>query len=103
MSATLGVDWRRDRLSLGASMAYQQGGWVRVSEEQSRLQQTRRDLDAYALWKLDARFQLRLSLNNILGMDQASETTYADASGLSRETSFTRGAMRTGLNLEMKL
>jgi outer membrane receptor for ferrienterochelin and colicins len=103
MSATLGVDWRRDRLSLGASMAYQQGGWVRVSEEQSRLQQTRRDLDAYALWKLDARFQLRLSLNNILGMDQASKTTYADASGLSRETSFTRGAMRTGLNLEMKL
>lgn len=103
LSATVGVDWRRDRLSLGASMAFQEGGWVRVSEQQSTLQQTRRNLDAYALWKFDARFQLRLALTNILGMDQTSQSAYADASGTSRETSFQRGAMRTGLNLEMKL
>lgn len=102
-SATFGVDYRKDRLSLGASLAYQQGGWVRISDAQSSLQQTRKDLDAYALWKLDQHFQLRLSLANILGMDNSSERSYEDASGMSRQWSWQRGWMRTGLNLEMKL
>jgi outer membrane receptor for ferrienterochelin and colicins len=102
-SATFGIDYRRDRLSLGASLAYQQGGWVRISDAQSARQQTRKDLDAYALWKLDEHFQLRLSLANILGMDNTSERSYDDASGLSRQWSYQRGWMRTGLNLEMKL
>jgi len=102
-SATFGIDYRKDRLSLGASLAYQQGGWVRISEAQSARQQTRKDLDAYALWKLDEHFQLRLSLANILAMDNDSERSYVDASGTSRQWSWQRGWMRTGLNLEMKL
>lgn len=102
-SATFGIDYRKDRLSLGASLAYQQGGWVRISDAQSARQQTRKDLDAYALWKLDEHFQLRLSLANILAMDNDSERSYADASGTSRQWSWQRGWMRTGLNLEMKL
>jgi len=103
LSANAGVDYRHDRLSLGASMAYQRGGWVRVSEAQSRRQQTRRDLDAYAAWKLDAQLQLRFTLNNILGMDMVSESTYDDAGGLSRQANWQRGATRVGLNLEMKM
>jgi outer membrane receptor protein involved in Fe transport len=103
MSANVGLDYRRDRLSFGASMAYQQGGWVRVSEAQSRRQQTRRDVDAYAAWKLDPHVQLRLTLNNILGMDGTSESAYEDAGGLSRRASWQRGATRVGLNVEMKM
>jgi outer membrane receptor protein involved in Fe transport len=102
-SANLGLDYRRDRLSFGASMAYQQGGWVRVSEAQSRRQQTRRDVDAYAAWKLDPHVQLRLTLNNLLGMDNTSESSYEDASGLSRQAGWQRGATRVGLNVEMKM
>jgi outer membrane receptor protein involved in Fe transport len=102
-SATFGVDWRRDRLSLGASLAYQQGGWVRISDAQRSLQQTRKDLDAYALWKLDQHYQLRLSFANILGMDNHSERSYEDASGTSHQWSWQPGWMRVGLNLEMKL
>jgi outer membrane receptor protein involved in Fe transport len=103
MSANFGVDYRKGDLSLGASLAYQQGGWVRISDAQSQRQQTRRDLDAYALWKLNAHYQLRLSLNNLLGMDQTSDRLYQDAAGTSRELGFTPGSVRAGLNLEVKL
>ena len=103
MSANVGLDYRRDRLSFGASMAYQQGGWVRVSDAQSRHQHTRRDVDAYAAWKLDPKLQLRFTLNNILGMDSASESLFDDAGGLSRQASWQQGATRVGVNLELKM
>jgi outer membrane receptor protein involved in Fe transport len=103
LSANAGVDYRRDRLSLGASMAYQQGGWVRVSEAQRQRRQTRRDVDAYAAWRLDAHLQLRFTLNNILGLDSTSESFYEDAAGLSRQANWQRGATRVGVNLELKM
>jgi outer membrane receptor for ferrienterochelin and colicins len=103
MSANFGVDWRKGDLSMGASLAYQQGGWVRISEAQSQRQQTRRDLDTYALWKLNPHYQLRFSVNNLLGMDSPSDRIYEDASGVSRELGLSPGSPRVGLNLEMKL
>jgi len=103
LSANLGLDYRRDRLSFGASMAYQRGTWVRVSDAQSRHQQSRRDVDAYAAWKLEPNLQLRFTLNNILGMDNASESVYDDAGGLSRQASWQQGATRVGVNLELKM
>lgn len=103
MSANVGLDYRRDRLSFGASMAYQQGGWVRVSDAQIRHAHTRRDVDAYAAWKLDPHLQLRFTLNNILGMDGESESIYEDAGGLSRQASWQQGATRVGVNLELKM
>jgi outer membrane receptor protein involved in Fe transport len=103
VSANVGLDYRRDRLSFGASMAYQQGGWVRVSDAQMRHAHTRRDVDAYAAWKLDPKLQLRFTLNNILGMDNASESIYEDAGGLSRQASWQQGATRVGVNLELKM
>ncbi|MFL6634530.1 MAG: TonB-dependent receptor plug domain-containing protein [Massilia sp.] len=103
LSANVGLDYRRDRLSFGASMAYQQGGWVRVSDAQTRHAHTRRDVDAYAAWRLDEHLQLRFTLNNLLGMDNASESSFEDAGGLSRQASWQQGATRVGLNLEMKM
>jgi outer membrane receptor protein involved in Fe transport len=103
MSANVGLDYRKDKLSFGASMAYQEGGWVRISEAQSRRQHTRRDVDAYAAWKLDEHLQLRFTLNNILGMDSASDSFYEDANGLSRQASWQQGATRVGVNVEMKM
>jgi outer membrane receptor protein involved in Fe transport len=103
MSANVGLDYRKDKLSVGASMAYQEGGWVRISEAQSRRQHTRRDVDAYAAWKLDEHLQLRFTLNNILGTDSASDSVYDDANGLSRQASWQQGATRVGVNVEMKM
>jgi len=103
LSATAGADYRRDKLSVGASVAYQRGGWVRISDAQSRLAQTRRDVDVYAAWKLDAHLQLRFTLNNLLGIDGTSESLYRDANGVSRQTNRQRGATRAGVNLEWKM
>jgi outer membrane receptor protein involved in Fe transport len=102
MSATLGIDYRKGDLTMGSSLSWQKGGWVRISDAQSQFQQTRRDLDAYLLVKFNPRYQLRVSANNILGMDNPSDRLYQDASGTTRETGFSPGSMRVGANLEMK-
>jgi outer membrane receptor protein involved in Fe transport len=103
VSANLGLDYKKGDFGAGASLAYQQGGWVRISDAQSSRQQTRRDLDAYAFWKLNPRYQLRLSLGNLLGMGNSSERLYEDASGISRQSNAQAGFTRVGLNVEMKL
>jgi outer membrane receptor for ferrienterochelin and colicins len=102
-SANAGIDYKKGPLGLGASLAYQQGGWVRISEAQSQYHWSRRDLDAYALWKLDSHYQLRLSFSNILRADSPSEMLYQDATGTSRQLGFRPTGLRTGLNLEIKL
>jgi outer membrane receptor protein involved in Fe transport len=102
VSANVGIDYKKGDLGWGANLVYQKGGWVQVSEAQSQRQQSRRDLDAYALWKLDAHYQLRVSVANILGTDTSSERLFEDASGLSRQASFQPGVIRTGVNLEAK-
>jgi outer membrane receptor protein involved in Fe transport len=103
LSATAGIDYKKGNLGVGASIAYQKNGWVRISDAQSLLQQSRRDFDAYALWKFNPTYQVRLTLNNILGMNNASERRYEDAAGLSRQVSFQPGYIRVGANLELKL
>jgi len=103
LSATAGADYRRDRLSVGASLAYGRGGWTRVSAAQAELAQTRRSMDVYVAWKLDAHLQLRFTLNNLPGSDNTSESVYRDAAGESHETNRQRGATRFGMNLEWKM
>jgi outer membrane receptor protein involved in Fe transport len=103
LSANMGIDYKKGDLGVGMSFAYQKNGWVQISEAQSLRQQSRRDLDAYASWKLNTHYTARLSLGNILGMDNASERRYEDAAGLSRQVSFQPGSMRIGANLEIKL
>jgi outer membrane receptor protein involved in Fe transport len=102
-SATVGADYRKGDLTAGASLAWQQGGWVRTSETEYQDQQSRRMLDAYVLWKLDAHYQLRFSGSNLLGVDTANDQYYQDASGTSRTQSFQQGWRRFGVSLEMKL
>jgi outer membrane receptor protein involved in Fe transport len=103
MSATGGIDYRKGDLTIGSSLSWQKGGWVRISEAQSQYQQTRRDLDAYLLYKFNPHYQLRLSANNILGQDFGMERLYQDAAGVSRESNFTPAFVRVGVNLEIKL
>jgi outer membrane receptor for ferric coprogen and ferric-rhodotorulic acid len=102
MSATLGADYRNGDLTMGTSLSWQKGGWVRISEAQSQFQQSRRDLDAYLLVKFNPRYQVRVSANNLLGQDSPSDRIYRDAAGTSRETGFTPGYARVGVSLEMK-
>jgi outer membrane receptor for ferrienterochelin and colicin len=84
LSANLGADWQRDRLSAGANFGFRQGGTVRVSMNQTVYLHAQRDLDIYAAWKLDAASQLRVTAVNVLGSDFVNDSSYATMAGVLR-------------------
>ena len=83
LSANLGIDYKTadGALSTGGNFNFRNGGPLRISDTQTAYLTPRRDLDMYALWKIDPKYQLRLALDNLLGQDYQSENGYADASG----------------------
>ncbi|MGE5170642.1 MAG: TonB-dependent receptor plug domain-containing protein [Rudaea sp.] len=83
VSGTIGVDCFSDGapLTIGGSFTFKGGGPVRTGEGQSEVLPIRRALDAYALWIVDTRTQLRLSFQNILRQDYAYVTSYFDEAG----------------------
>lgn len=104
LSATVGVDYKsRDgKLSAGGSFAFKNGGPVRIDVNQTGYQSVRRDLDLYALWKFDARYQLRLAVSNALGQDYLYNNAYSDASGVLRRTGRFPGYAQGRVTLEVR-
>lgn len=102
-SANVGFDYIAEGapLSVGANFGFQGGGPVRVSPTQSALVSAKRVLDAYALWKLDANTQLRVSLANVLAQDHVTVAEYFDENGTLQltTTSPTRLTIRAVLEL----
>src|SRR5207247_690399 len=74
------ADYKMDTLPLtmGGSYSFQNGGPVRVSDKQYAYSVPKRSLDLYALWKFNARNQLRVALSNALHQENITETTYID-------------------------
>jgi outer membrane receptor protein involved in Fe transport len=82
LSANLGFDYHATRWTSGANFGFQRGATVRVANNQAAYLSARRDLELYALYKLDPRRQLRISAMNVLGQDMVNERSYMDpASG----------------------
>lgn len=102
-SATLGADYSKGAATVGFSLAWNKGGWIRVSETEYDKLPIRRDLDTYLLWKLTPRYQLRFAAANLLGTGYYSDRYYRDASGTSRSQGMQDGARRVSVNLEVKL
>jgi outer membrane receptor for ferrienterochelin and colicins len=104
VSGTLGVDYKTPggKLTTGASFAFKNGGNVRVNVEQSRYQSVRRELDVYALWKLNPTYQLRLAATNLLAQDTVSESRYVDDNGVQRRTTFSDGQAMARVTLESR-
>lgn len=73
VSATVAFDYKNGALTAGGSYVFRNGGYVRVSETQATYQTVRRELEAYLLWKLDPRSQLRVTLANVLAQDFVNE------------------------------
>ncbi|WP_288380039.1 hypothetical protein [uncultured Massilia sp.] len=103
-SGMLGLDYRAPggKLSAGASFAFRSGGPVRINVEQWACQSARRDLDLYALWEVDPRYQVRFALSNLLGQDFLSDARYVDASGVLRRSSAFPGSAMARLTLEAR-
>ena len=103
-SATMGADYKRGKLTTGASYSFRNGGPVRVSTTQDVYTTPRRDLEMYGLWKFDPKNQLRVGLTNILAQDYISEATYTDLESGERNRlrTSTPGEAQIRLTMEMK-
>ncbi|PLY39734.1 outer membrane receptor protein [Janthinobacterium sp. ROICE36] len=104
VSGNFGLDYKTPggMLTTGGSFNFRNGGPVRITERQSAYTSPRRDLDIYALWKFDAKNQLRLAVSNLLAQDFESDTSYTDASGTIARNSISPSSPQARATLEMK-
>jgi outer membrane receptor protein involved in Fe transport len=104
LSATLGVDYKSPdgMLSTGSSLSFRNGGMARLSETQSAYNSVRRDLDVYALVKLDKENSLRFAVSNLLAQDYTTESIYSDARGTLNRASVADGETQFRVTVERR-
>ena len=104
-SANLGGDWRLRGLPLtvGASVNFTPGYAIRLSKSQRNTVDTRRVIDAYALWRFSPELQLRASVSNALPLDNVSSSTVTTATTQQVATTSNPSTTAWALRLEMKL
>ena len=104
LSATLGIDYKtRDGLlSTGSNFSFRNGGMARLSGTQGGYTSVRRDLDVYALWKLDPQNNLRVAVSNLLAQDYTTESLYSDANGTLNRMSIANGETQLRVTVEKR-
>ncbi len=96
-SGNLSIDYNISQaFQLGGNFNYQGGGKVQVTNELLSDTGPTRGLDIYALWKLDEKTQLRLSVDNALPSD-SKERTYYQSNSFDRRITITPS--NTGVRL----
>lgn len=91
LQASLSADHTIGPVTAGASFIFRKGAWTRVTAAQSRFTVNRRDLDLYALWKLNARQQLRITVGNLLAEDNITGGQFLTANGSTTRTTIIPG------------
>ncbi|MGZ8293248.1 MAG: TonB-dependent receptor plug domain-containing protein [Telluria sp.] len=76
VTANAGFDYRSGQLTTGGSFNFATGGLVQVSNEQSRYQSVKRDLEAYLMWRFKSGFNVRFAAQNILAQDVIQDVRY---------------------------
>jgi outer membrane receptor protein involved in Fe transport len=104
-TANLGADYRVDgtALTVGGNLNYQAGGPVRQAAQVKLGSSPKRELDLYALWKVDTRTQLRVAGSNLLRQSATEWHEYTDADSIRRRTTITPGAASLRIVLERQL
>ncbi|WP_328595861.1 TonB-dependent receptor plug domain-containing protein [Rugamonas aquatica] len=104
LSATLGIDYKSPSgvLTTGSSFSFRNGGLVRVSGTQGGYTSVRRDLDVYALWKIDTQNNLRVAVSNLLAQDYVMESLYNDSNGTSNRTTVAGGETQLRVTVEKR-
>jgi outer membrane receptor for ferrienterochelin and colicins len=105
VTGNIGFDYRiaNSPLSFGGNFAWTPAYTSQRSEDQIAKVSTKRVFDAYALYRIDSRTNVRLSLSNIAPTDSISENT-SFSEGLRRfSISNGRTDMSAALRLEMRL
>lgn len=80
LTANVGFDYKLHRMPmrLGANFNFQQGGQVRLSNQQTLYSTARRNLDLYAVWNFDHLSKLRFSVSNALQQSSIDRANYKD-------------------------
>jgi outer membrane receptor for ferrienterochelin and colicins len=104
LSATLGIDYKTPdgQLSTGSNFSFRNGGLARLSSTQGGYTSVRRDLDVYALLKLDPQNNLRVAVSNLLGQDYTTESLYSDSNGTLNRTSVANGETQFRVTVETR-
>jgi len=104
LSATLGVDYKTPggALSTGGSFSFRNGGLARLSGTQGGYTSVRRDLDVYALWKIDTQNNLRVAVSNLLAQDYVTESLYSDANGTQNRLNVASGETQLRVTVEKR-
>lgn len=102
LSAILAADYARGVWTFGGSAGYRRGAWTRVTGAQSVRSWSRRDVDLYALWKMDGQRQWRVTVGNVLGEDNQTASGYASADRLVERASLTPGHVSVRALFELK-
>lgn len=104
-SADLGADWqlREWPLTLGVNVAYTPGFAVQVDAQQRSTTDTRRAIDAYALWRLSPTLQMRLLVANWQPRNDAASLATTTAQSLQVATTRGQSSTAWSLRLELKL
>jgi outer membrane receptor for ferrienterochelin and colicins len=95
LSATLGADYTSSKLTFGASYVFKNAGQVRVLANETSYASVQRDLDAYASYQIDARWQLRVAVANLLGQDRIAARSFVFPDGSSSDAFATTSSYRT--------
>ena len=104
LSATLGIDYKSPdgALSTGTSFSFRNGGLTRMTDSQSGYNSVRRDLDVYALWKIDTQNNVRVAVSNLLAQDYTTASMYADALGTSARSTVNGGETQFRVTVERR-
>jgi len=104
-TANLGADFRADgsALTVGGNLNYQAGGPVRQARQVLLGSSPKRELDLYALWKIDAKAQLRIAGSNLLRQTATEWHDYIDADSVRHRVTVTPGSATLRIMLEYQL
>jgi len=104
-TANLGFDYRLPATAwtVGGNLNVQGGGQVRQSAQLRLDSAPKRALDLYALWKIDAKTQLRLAASNLLHRAGREWQVYDDADGTRRRLTTTPASAALRIMLERQL
>jgi outer membrane receptor protein involved in Fe transport len=102
-TANLGADYRWSVLTLGGNLNYQAAGPSRLSAQVLNNASAKRELDLYALWKVNGKTQLRLSASNLLHQQAGETASYIDTNGATRTLRLTPTQATVRIMLEQQL
>jgi outer membrane receptor for ferrienterochelin and colicins len=102
-NGNVGFDYKAGaQLTVGANLNVVTGGPIRLSTTQSSYSMARRNLEAYALWKISPAMQVRVFGNNLLAQDNLRIDYYNDTSESLQLTSISPTYRTFGFSFEAK-